>query len=88
MYSSLICHRGRLVVDRATRSPKLNCRNWECGVIVPVIEKAQSNEGDHVEREIGDSDPIDVFKGTVPVPMRVPGRRFMPGVRPWYFLTD
>ncbi|XRM44679.1 hypothetical protein ABZX51_007794 [Aspergillus tubingensis] len=29
---------GRLVQDRSTKSPKLNCRNWECGVIVPVIE--------------------------------------------------
>ncbi|KAF8472513.1 tyrosyl-DNA phosphodiesterase-domain-containing protein [Kalaharituber pfeilii] len=27
---------GRLVMDRATKSPKLNVRNWECGVLIPV----------------------------------------------------
>jgi hypothetical protein len=27
---------GRLVQDRKTKAPKLNCRNWECGVVVPV----------------------------------------------------
>ncbi|KAI9036666.1 uncharacterized protein KD926_001561 [Aspergillus affinis] len=41
---------GRLVQDRSTKEPKLNCRNWECGVLVPVIEpkkpdtKAESTE--------------------------------------------
>ncbi|GKZ23809.1 hypothetical protein AbraCBS73388_010402 [Aspergillus brasiliensis] len=29
---------GRLVQERTTKTPKLNCRNWECGVIVPIIE--------------------------------------------------
>lgn len=24
--------------DRATKGTKLNCRNWECGVLVPVVE--------------------------------------------------
>ncbi|KAI9746599.1 MAG: hypothetical protein M1818_000312 [Claussenomyces sp. TS43310] len=27
---------GRLVKDKATQAPKLNCRNWECGVVVHV----------------------------------------------------
>ncbi|KAG5296149.1 tyrosyl-DNA phosphodiesterase domain-containing protein [Histoplasma capsulatum G186AR] len=27
---------GRLVLDRATTKPKLNCRNWECGVVIPI----------------------------------------------------
>lgn len=30
---------GRLVKDRETKQPKLNCRNWECGVIVPVTSE-------------------------------------------------
>jgi len=25
-----------LVKDKATKLPKLNCRNWECGVVIPV----------------------------------------------------
>ncbi|PLB49439.1 putative tyrosyl-DNA phosphodiesterase [Aspergillus steynii IBT 23096] len=32
---------GRLVQDRSTKQPKLNCRNWECGVLVPIIHKKQ-----------------------------------------------
>ncbi|ODH44695.1 hypothetical protein ACO22_00772 [Paracoccidioides brasiliensis] len=27
---------GRLVLDRSTTKPKLNCRNWECGVVIPI----------------------------------------------------
>ncbi|KAJ5092360.1 hypothetical protein NUU61_007230 [Penicillium alfredii] len=33
---------GRLVKDRATGQPKMNCRNWECGVIVPVTNPTPS----------------------------------------------
>ncbi|KAL4941455.1 hypothetical protein BDV06DRAFT_194538 [Aspergillus oleicola] len=32
---------GRLVTDRTTKRPKLNCRNWECGVVVPVIREGK-----------------------------------------------
>lgn len=28
--------RGRLVKDGKTGKPKMSCRNWECGVVVPV----------------------------------------------------
>ncbi|KAH7632142.1 tyrosyl-DNA phosphodiesterase-domain-containing protein [Sordaria sp. MPI-SDFR-AT-0083] len=27
---------GRLIKDRNTKKPKITCRNWECGVIVPA----------------------------------------------------
>ena len=27
---------GKVVVDRKLKTEKLNCRNWECGVLVPV----------------------------------------------------
>jgi hypothetical protein len=30
-------------MDRATKKPKLNCRNWECGVLLPVCESNMSN---------------------------------------------
>ncbi|RPA83829.1 phospholipase D/nuclease [Ascobolus immersus RN42] len=30
---------GKLVMDRSTKQPKLNVRNWECGVVIPVKEK-------------------------------------------------
>ncbi|KAL2855450.1 tyrosyl-DNA phosphodiesterase-domain-containing protein [Aspergillus pseudoustus] len=35
---------GRLVQDRSTKQPKLNCRNWECGVIVPVIRSKSATQ--------------------------------------------
>ncbi|KAL4948400.1 tyrosyl-DNA phosphodiesterase-domain-containing protein [Aspergillus filifer] len=37
---------GRLVTDRTTKKPKLNCRNWECGVVVPVIKEAKKTTED------------------------------------------
>ncbi|KAL8674241.1 MAG: hypothetical protein Q9168_001366 [Polycauliona sp. 1 TL-2023] len=37
---------GRLVKDRQTKLPKLNCRNWECGVIIPFRRAAEmTNRG-------------------------------------------
>ena len=37
--------RGRLVKDRATGKPKLTCRNWECGVLVPTeAQTVETNE--------------------------------------------
>ncbi|KAL1972509.1 hypothetical protein VTN31DRAFT_6923 [Thermomyces dupontii] len=77
---------GKLVQDRVTKKPKLNCRNWECGVIVPVTSSAPSapttEQGD-VDRE---ADFASVFDGTIPVPMKVPGERYREdgGLRPWY----
>ncbi|RJE25678.1 tyrosyl-DNA phosphodiesterase domain-containing protein [Aspergillus sclerotialis] len=87
---------GRLVQDRSTKKPKLNCRNWECGVLFPVIDKAQdstqsstqSKPGNALNRtmELGESaNALDVFKGAIPVPVQLPGRRFGPNLRPWYF---
>ncbi|PYH48209.1 uncharacterized protein BP01DRAFT_354054 [Aspergillus saccharolyticus JOP 1030-1] len=92
---------GRLVMDRSTKQPKLNCRNWECGVIVPVLEE----RGQGVSETAGCSVPSSItattaggpaedndqaggsmglFDGVVPVPMRVPGRRYEGSLRPWF----
>ncbi|KAI9772892.1 MAG: hypothetical protein M1840_008774 [Geoglossum simile] len=57
---------GRLVKDRTSKDPKLNCRNWECGVIIPI--PGPSTVGQMVNAE-----DIGVFEGHVPVPMQVPG---------------
>ncbi|CAD6568535.1 MAG: hypothetical protein ASARMPRED_001852 [Alectoria sarmentosa] len=65
---------GKLFKDRATKEPKLNCRNWECGVLVPVRPNISgSGEGDLKE-----------FEGIVPVPMQVPGEEYG-DKKPWYF---
>lgn len=96
--SKLTCaNRGRLVQDRATKSPKLNCRNWECGVVIPVLEAQSStstNESKGKEpasipgrKESESERALDVFLGTIPVPMVIPGRKYEGGsLRPWYFL--
>lgn len=67
---------GKLFHDAKTKAQKLNCRNWECGVVVPVRDgKGGGEEG------IGEG--MGVFEGRVPVPMRVPGGRYE-GRRPWF----
>ncbi|KAL3495591.1 tyrosyl-DNA phosphodiesterase-domain-containing protein [Aspergillus germanicus] len=93
---------GRLVQDRSTKQPKLNCRNWECGVIVPVIkqkptttnaERISNNSEEGFSSKQGKGSKVeentsllDIFAGTVPVPMRVPGPRFDGSRKPWYFM--
>jgi hypothetical protein len=93
--------RGRLVQDKITKQPKLNCRNWECGVLVPVFDNQKldsgssdssggvSNTSSSTAKEAKateSADMLDVFRDTVPVPMTVPGRRYGPGVKPWFFM--
>jgi hypothetical protein len=41
--ATLRYRRGRLVQDRSTKEPKLNCRNWECGVLVPITDKMRTD---------------------------------------------
>ncbi|PNY23492.1 Uncharacterized protein TCAP_06528 [Tolypocladium capitatum] len=67
---------GRLVKDRISGKAKMSCRNWECGVVVPL--GMASKEGD------GATD-LRVFDGTVPVPMQVPGREYGPNDEPWFY---
>ncbi|KIW88668.1 uncharacterized protein Z519_10714 [Cladophialophora bantiana CBS 173.52] len=61
---------GRLVQDKATKKPRLNCRNWECGVIIP-IPAVNSSPGIYTVKDT-DSAGLASFNHTVPVPMRVP----------------
>lgn len=65
---------GKLFKDRATKLPKLNCRNWECGVIVPVRHESGESKLEDLKQ----------FEGIVPVPMECPGEIY--GDRqPWYY---
>ena len=68
--------RGRVVKDRATGKPKINCRNWECGVVLPAT-------GTSAPRS---ADDLNMFAGYVPVPMRFPAPSYGPGEEPWFFL--
>ncbi|KAL1964231.1 hypothetical protein VTN77DRAFT_7189 [Rasamsonia byssochlamydoides] len=87
---------GRLVQDRNTKEPKLNCRNWECGVLVPIIRPAPASPDDRDSKiddkerknrdKAMDMDIEDVFGDTVPVPMRVPARPYEADLKPWFYL--
>ncbi|KAK4242628.1 hypothetical protein C8A03DRAFT_11236 [Achaetomium macrosporum] len=70
---------GRLVRDRTTGKPKLTCRNWFCGVLIPV----QGNSSDATD--------LSVFTGQVPVPMEWPSRPYASDggsrseITPWFY---
>lgn len=66
--------RGRLVREKASGQPKLTCRNWECGVVVPVVRE-DSAEGN--DRQVRDDDRLATFEGCVPVPMHTPGAAYV-----------
>lgn len=83
--------RGRLVQDKATKKPKLNCRNWECGVVIPIPTSFESLSAptDLQAKFQRDSqisktaDHLDIFANTVPVPMRQSPRP-MGSAKPWF----
>ena len=70
---------GTLVTDQQTKQLKLTCRNWECGVVVPVPEGSNGNGNGNGSG----NDLAAIFQPTVPVPMEVPGREYE-GRRPWH----
>lgn len=78
------------MIDRKTKQAKLNCRNWESGVVVPVgiVE-------DGTERGAAPAAPAAaaaaaelsrVFRAAVPVPMQEPGREYTEDEQPWFYL--
>lgn len=70
--------------DRATKEPKLNLRNWECGVVVPIPAKESPIEPTGGSPPQGQQLGMEVFHGSVPVPMAVPGEAYGPR-RPWFY---
>ena len=72
---------GRLGKDQRTGREKLTCRNWECGVVIPVKGSARGKQDAGTGE--GSMDSLDLFKGTVPVPMEYPGDEY--GEKePWF----
>jgi Tyrosyl-DNA phosphodiesterase len=75
---------GRLVKDRASQQPKLNCRNWECGVLIPIAHGGVQDVSAPVD--MSKSRSLERFQDKVPVPMRLPARRLADhDLRPWFF---
>lgn len=65
--------RGRITKDKA-KNTKLTCRNWECGVVLPVRKaKPTAAQG------------LDMFRERLPVPMKFPASRYGEAEEPWFF---
>ncbi|OIW33324.1 phospholipase D/nuclease [Coniochaeta ligniaria NRRL 30616] len=64
---------GRLVKDRASGQPRITCRNWECGVVVPVLRDTASA----IDRQAREGEILGIFNGYVPVPMQTPGAPYV-----------
>lgn len=69
---------GKVVQDRSKGHPlKINCRNWECGVVFPVMIDS-----------VGEGVPsIDVFRASIDVPFEYPGKEYS-GRQPWFFMEQ
>ncbi|KAF2863232.1 phospholipase D/nuclease [Piedraia hortae CBS 480.64] len=66
---------GKVVFDKKDKCWKVNCRNWECGVLLPVP----------ANRLKGGAPDLKVFDHLVPPPFVYPGPEY--GSRhPWYFM--
>lgn len=67
----------------------MNCRNWECGVIVPIISEKETEKKDKGPETHGTAPsaplPVEVFNDTVPIPMRVPAVPLSETRRPFFF---
>lgn len=75
----LVC-RGKVVLDRTTKGPKLNCRNWESGVLIPF--------GKFPDDPLGNADITpDLWRlnKIFPVPIQLPAQKLLAN-RPWFFM--
>ena len=81
-------HRGRLVQDKATKRPKLNCRNWECGVVLTVADE-NSEQPDEDGITLPKLSNLEVFASNVPIPMQFPAEQYeVSRETPWFFGAD
>lgn len=91
---------GELPANRTEK--KITCRNWECGVLLPVANDKfpgkRSVDEDDNETESESEDPVsaepaktnvgtDVFRGLIDIPFEIPGPCYN-GREPWYFTEE
>lgn len=75
--------------DRKLKTPKLNLRNWECGVIFPVPVTGRSEA--QAKKSQGEGVPgWNIFTGRIPIPMLVPKNNGSSELeygdrKPWFF---
>lgn len=83
---------GRLTKNKSTKQVKLYCRNWECGVVIPV-NRSTGHQSQNIDTpattplqataQDQDINLDSIFEGVVPVPMNFPGVEYGQG-RPWF----
>ncbi|KAK2605267.1 hypothetical protein N8I77_008116 [Diaporthe amygdali] len=86
---------GRLVKDRNTGQPKLNCRNWEAGVLIPVTTPTPrpinnpKTGGTPTDGSKEGKNMLDGFQGAIPIPIQLPGTPYLnrseAAIRPWFY---
>lgn len=59
----------------------LNCRNWECGVVIPMGEVP--GKGSNIDKTAGPENGLGIFEGVVPLPMEYPAEEYG-AKKPWY----
>lgn len=74
---------GTMVWDRKEKKPKLNARNWECGVLMTV----PMSDCDAVVGAVEPVLPYSVFANLLDIPFEVPARKYEPNDEPWYFMN-
>lgn len=74
------------MVDRKSKAPKINLKNWECGVVIPVAARNVGATLSGALPEMG-TPGFSVFQNTVPVPMETPGES-MERKQPWFFMEQ
>lgn len=67
-------------MDKSKKEPKLNCRNWECGVLMAV---PSSSPGGCVEEQSGELPGMEVFKRIYDAPFHYPGLEYG-NRKPWF----
>ncbi|KAF1810319.1 phospholipase D/nuclease [Eremomyces bilateralis CBS 781.70] len=70
---------GKLVTDRATKKLKINCANWECGVIFRIASPEQ--KGEELDFALCEGGSLDS------IPWELPGRPYE-NHRPWFCMED
>lgn len=76
---------GKLVMDRSRKEVKINCRNWECGVVLPVrTEKVTGGGTLSGEAVMGWPVELKDVGREAAVPMKTPGVEVeKEGREPW-----
>ncbi|KAL8718487.1 MAG: hypothetical protein Q9181_008193 [Wetmoreana brouardii] len=80
---------GKLVMDKGTKGVKLNCRNWECGVVVP-LRRARAMGLYEVSESHGrgkGKEGLGMLDGVLTIPMQYEDVDVeYRGKKPWFYV--